>query len=214
MTDQVFTEKLSQAQTPEALAELANELIEDSLGKKVTALKAFLKQFDLLLDKGLDPNVLIEGNSCIDALQYGYSPYHLDAAKMVFERYGLPTVLGDMGLSFIQEVRAKLDYNYYDSEFVTKLYLLCCAYDTSGEETGLTFSDKLYPEMFHPFQVFISAYDLEEDSVSLTLSPAIFKDIHRFDHAVEMEEQKEGYFSCWRLHIFDKKTKIEVAVYH
>ena len=211
MEQLIFESKLSHAQTPEALAELAAELIEDSLEKKPTALKVFLKQLEVLLDKGIDPNMTIDNTTFIYDLQYGYTRYHLDAAKMIFDRCGLPTVLDDEGLTFMQYIRSKMDYNYFGCDYIVKLYLLCCAYDTTGEPNGLTFRKHLYAEMFDPHKCYISAIDAE---TPLTLSPAIFKNIHRYEHTVEMKKQKRGYYGCWALHIFDKKTRIEVATYY
>ena len=210
MTNQEFSAKLAQASSPFLLAQLTEEMIEDSFGKEddVPALEAFLEQISLLLDAGLDPNVVVDEVSCIWELQYGYTRYHLDAAKRIFDRCGLPTVLDDDMCTFFGYIRSKLDYNYYNCEYLVKLYLLCCAY--TAEETGLQFSPNLYAKMFDPLGDFTS---VREGDVPLHLTPEIFKDIHRFDFSVEMLPQEKNCYGCWRLHIFEKESKIEVAAY-
>ncbi len=69
-------------------------------------------------------------------------------------------------------------------------------------------SENLFKEMFE--SVYRSILD---GNTKLDLTPEIFKDIERYDFCVEMDEQKQGYYGCWKLHIFDKKSKIEVASY-
>lgn len=210
MLKREFSEKLSHANTPYLLACLAEEVIEDALDKKDGAvLDAFVEQISQLLDAGLDPNVKVEETSCIYCLQYGDTDRHLDAAKMIFERCGLPSVTDDEGLTFFNYIRSKLDYNYYDCEYIVKLYLLCCAY--TQEETYIRFSENLCAEMFDPSRCYTSASD---DNTPISLSTKIFKDIHRFDFCVEMLPQEKGYYGCWRLHIFDKESKIEIATYY
>lgn len=210
MTNQEFSAKLAQATSPLPLAQLTEEVIEESLGKEdnLPALIVFLDQISQLLDAGLDPNIIVDEVSCIYELQYGYTDYHLDAAKRIFDRCGLPTVSDDDGLTFIGYIRSKMDYNYYNCEYIVKLYLLCCAYTT--EETGLRFSPNLYAEMFDGCYCYTS---FRKGNSPLHLTAEIFKDIHKFDFSVEMLPQEEGCYSCWRLHIFEKESKIEVATY-
>lgn len=210
MTSQEFSSKLAQATSPILLAQLTEEVIDDSLGKEddIPALKIFLDQISQLLDAGLNPNIIVDEVSCIYELQYGYTDYHLDAAKQIFDRCGLPTALNDEDLTFFDYIRSKMDYNYYNCEYIVKLYLLCCAYTTG--ETYLQFSPNLYAEMFDPRISYCSSIDAR---TPLHLSAEIFKDIHKFDFSVEMLPQEKGYYGCWRLHIFEKTSKIEVATY-
>ena len=210
MTNHDFLEKLSCAKSPLILAQLAEEVIQDSLDEKTDLqLKEFVHQIQLLLDHGLNPNIVIDETLCISDLQYGYTSYHLDAAKLIFDLWGLPSAKDEEEeLSFIDLIRTKIDYNYYNDDYLVKLYLLCCAYTT--EETYLTFSPNLYEEMFDPCACYTSATNKH---TPLQLTAEIFKDIHKFDFSVEMLPQKKGYAGCWQLHIFDKESKIEVATY-
>lgn len=211
MTNQEFSTKLAQATTPLLLAKLAEDVIEESLDNRdnIPALQNFLEQIRQLLDAGLNPNIIVDETLCVFDLQYGYTSYHLDAARMIFDRCGLPGIKTDDGEeSFFSWIATKLNYNYYNCEYIVKLYLLCCAYTT--EETYLHFSPNLYAEMFDPCACYTS---VQETHTPLYLTAEIFKDIHKFDFSVEMLPQKKGHAGCWRLHIFEKESKIEVATY-
>ena len=211
MTNQEFSAKLAQANTPLLLARLAESVIEESLAKEdnLPALQDFVDRIRLLLDADLDPNIIVDETFCVDGLQYGYTDYHLDAAKMIFDRCGLPHAETEDGdESFFSWIRSKVDYNYYNCEFMVKLYLLCCAYTT--EETYLQFNQNLCREMFDPRACYTSG---NEACTPLQLTAEIFKEIHRFDFSVEMLPQETGHYGCWRLHIFDRESRIEVATY-
>jgi hypothetical protein len=53
---------------------------------------------------------------------------------------------------------------------------------------------------------------LRPECKKLTLTPAIFKEIEKYDFSVEMLEQEISH-PKWVIHIFDKESKIEVARY-
>ena len=213
MTDREFEERLQKANTPQEIALLTHDAIEDAIDWEAgeQEKKLFVVRIRKLLDKGLDPNVKVEDSPCIWGLQYGCSDYVLDAARMIFEQCGLPTAKDDEGEDFVGHLESNISYNYYCDSFAVKLYLLCCAY--GYQDANLHFSPNLYQEMFDHTAPYASSAYLREGSQPLQLTPEIFKNIRRFDHMVEMLPQQKGYYGCWRLHIFEKHSKLEVATY-
>lgn len=209
MTMELFEARLRAADTPLLLAKLAYEIIEDSLYEESPeAMQEFLCQISRLLDAGLDPDFVIDDAPCVWNLQYGYTDYHLDAAKLVFDRHGLPYAKVEDDVSdFFSWIGSKLDYNYYDCDFIVKLYLLCTAYTT--EETYIRFEEHLCPEMFESS----SSFHCSESSVPFHLTPEIFKDIHQFDYMIEWLPPQNGQRSAWKLHIFHKASHIKIATY-
>lgn len=124
-----------------------------------------------------------------------------------FENCGIPTVVDEDGDTFFSYIRSKIDYNYYNCEFLVKLYLLCCAY--TDEETYLRMEENLYEEMFEDSE-YISSFD---GKIPFNPTPKIFKDIEKYDYCIEMTEQKDGCYGCWKLIIYDKKSRIKVATF-
>lgn len=212
MTDEKFYAELDAAKTPKKLAELGITVMEESLGIYGNKENLY-ERFEIMLEKGLDPTMEINEESVMNWLIYGYSDVHLDVAKMIFDKIGVPEIIGfdDEYISFEKELMWRIDFDCYTCEYDVKLFLLALAYTEPLEY--LQFNENLYKEMFSQMS-YTSRKDISEESEPLVLTQEIFKDIHRFDYTIEMLEQKENFYGCWRLRIFDKKTKIEVAVYH
>lgn len=165
-----------------------------------------------LLDNGWDPNRPVGDSLPVFDLQYGYTDAHLEAAKMIFDRHGLPAAeIDGSTCSFFGWIGTKIDYNYYNSDFLVRMYLLCCAY--TDEETFLHFNPNVYVEMLDQNCCYTSSVCLSPDSHPLILTPEIFKHFDQFDFMVEMLPQERGQCGCWKLHIFDRESKIEVATY-
>ncbi len=203
MTKAEFENKLSQCVDEKDITVLADEVFDEiSMGLDIILAKSFVKQ---LLDKGLNPEGQPEEDEpwvCINSLVYAYNDEVLDIAKMIFEKCGVPK-------DFFEFIRTKVDYNYYNVPYVVKLYLLSAAYLWETEETYIKINDNLYEEMFNPGSCYTS---LHPDYKKIKLTPAIFKEIKKYDFSVEMLQQ-ELYTSKWVIHIFDKESKIEVARY-
>ena len=70
-------------------------------------------------------------------------------------------------------------------------------------------SENLYEEMFDPLCVYTSQ---EEGFRKCSLTPAIFRDIGKFDFMVEMLPQ-QAHRGNWVIRIFDRESRIEVAQY-
>lgn len=198
-----FHNKLSACSTEKDLAVLADEVFEAiNDGMDVSLAKSFVQQ---LLDKGLNPESQPEENDdwiCINSLAYAYNDDVLDIARMIFNRCGVPK-------SFYSFIGTKIDYNYYNVPYVVKLYLLASSYLWENEDTYIKMSENLYEEMLNPLESYTS---LRPECKKITLTPAIFKEIEKYDFSVEMLEQEIGH-PKWVLHIFEKESRIEVARY-
>ena len=198
-----FEKKLSRCVSKKDITVLADEVFEAiNDGMDIALAKSFVQQ---LLDNGLDPAGQPEDNDpwiCINSFAYSYNDDVLDIARMIFERCGVP-------VDFFSFIGTKIDCNYYNVPYVVKLYLLAAAYLWESEETYIRMSENLYEEMLDPL---ISYTSPRPEHKKLTLTPAIFKEIEKYDFSVEMLDQNINH-PKWVIHIFDKKSKIEVAQY-
>ena len=70
----------------------------------------------------------------------------------------------------------------------------------------------LYPEMFSSGIQYTSTFDLHEGSRPLKPDYKVFRNFENIDFCIEMTEQERGYYGCWKMHIFDKKSKLELAI--
>lgn len=202
MTKDDFDIRLSQCAGEKDITILASDVFEAICdGLDIALAKSFVQQ---LLEKGLNSKGQIEENDdwiCINDLAYADNDDVLAIARMIFDKCGVPS-------EFYSFIGAKIDYDYYNVSHVVKLYLLASAYLWETEETYIKMSDNLYEEMFtsHCYT------SLQKDCKKLTLTPAIFKEIEKYDFCVEMLEQ-EICIPKRVIHIFDKESKIEVARY-
>ena len=210
ITETIFEKRLEEANDKQSLAQLAEDVLEQSLNNKSQA-KLLYNRFEKMLDKGLDINTVVDEISCISLIQYGFTDYHLKTARLIFDRFGLPTVKDDGGKTLLEWIESKVMYNYYNDDFTVKLYLLCLSY-TDGENELLKMSENLYPEMFSDGIQYTSTFDLHKGSQPLKRDYKLFRNFENIDFCIEMTEQVKGYYGCWKMHIFDKKTKLELAV--
>lgn len=210
MTTKEFQNRISCESSENGLAQLAYDVIEDSLGEPDTREEVMLlpKRISSLLDSGLNPNVLVDGEVCISGLQYGYTGRHLYALKLILEKCGAPTALDNENVTFLDTIQSRITIDYYNFPPVVRMFLLTAAY--SEEDIGIRMSPNLDKAMFDNIWPYISSDDSQGH---LVLEKSIFKNIRKYDFCVEMQEQKKGYIGCWRLHIFDIKNRIEVATY-
>ena len=112
-------------------------------------------------------------------------------------------------LEFLQ---SKVDYSDYNSDYIVRLFLLLGAY--SDSIATLKMSENLYQEMFDEETNYCGAIDIHKESSPIQLDHKVFKNTNFYDWCIEMEEQKNGYYGCWHMHIFDKKSKVKIATYH
>lgn len=203
MTRSEFESKLSLCADEKDITALADEVLEEIIdGLDIALAKSFVKQ---LLDHGFDPAAQPEENDpwiCINSIAYVYNDEVLDIARMIFDKCGVP-------IEFFSFLGRKVDFNYYNVPYVVKLYLLSAAYLWETEETYIKMNDNLYEEMFNPLFTYTS---LRQEYKKLTLTPAVFREIEKYDFSVEMLEQ-EICTPKWVIHIFDKESRIEVARY-
>lgn len=203
MNNEEFKTRLTQCNKEKDITILSDEVFEAiNDGMDISLAKSFVQQ---LLDKGLNPEGQPDENDdwiCINSLAYAYNDEVLDIARMIFDKCGVPT-------EFHSFLGTKIDFNYYNVPYVVKLYLLASSYLWEHEETYIKMSENLYEEMFNPMYSYTS---LRPECKKLTLTPAIFKEIEKYDFSVEMLQQEVGK-PKWLIHIFDKENKIEVARY-
>ena len=203
MDKKEFENRLSFCSSEKDLIILADDVFEAiNDGLDITLAKSFVQQ---LLDKGLNPGSQPEENDpwiCINSLAYAYNDDVLDIARMIFDKCGVP-------IEFYSFIATKIDFNYYNVPYVVKLYLLASSYLWEQEETYIRMNENLYEEMFNPMYSYTS---LRPEYKKLKLTPAIFKEIEKYDFSVEMLPQEIGK-PKWVIQIFDKESKIEVARY-
>ena len=202
-----FIHKLETAKQDGQLAKLADEVLTEQSDYSMLPV-----QMEMLIEAGLSENDTYEGEPWFWWLMYCHeTKYHLSAAKIIFEWLDIFKIKCD-GENFFEFLQSKIDYSDYDSPYLVKLFLLSCAYVDSV--SGLKMVENLYPEMFERDINYAGSVDLRENSKPFKLDASIFKDVDRFDFCVEMEEQKPGYYGCWHMFIYDKKSKLVVARYH
>ena len=202
MNEREFIEKLSFCHSKNQLNKLADEvLFALNDGLLVETCKKYIK---ILLDKGYDPNVCLSEDECsLDGIFYFFNEAGLDIAKMIFDKCGVPS-------SFYAFIGTRIDYNYYNVPSVVKLYILASAYLYKEEETYIKMNENLYEEMFAHDSQYTS---FNSNCEKLNLTPEIFKNIERYDYMIEMFPQNVGDCGAKCIHIYDKKSRIEVARY-
>lgn len=209
-----FEARLAQCQTERELAVLADTVLEELAEEDCEAdnfpeqtvdwakYRYFIQQ---LLERGLNPAVAPEEDeerTCIDYLMYVYDDAVLEIARMIFEKCGVPT-------KFNGYLGSKMDLNQYDCPQTVKLYLLASAYLWETEETYLQMNENLCVEMFHGGYLWMWP---EQDEHRLELTPAIFKEIEKYDFSVEYLPRTD-HRAKWMFHIFEKESRIEIAKY-
>ena len=200
MNAEEFERKLAVCSDENELANLAEEVCDALLsGLKVPLAKQFIAR---LLESGLKITAESENSGFLEPLMYVYNQKALEIARMLFEKIGVPDQL-------FTHLQFKVDFDCYNEPYVMKLYLLAAAYVWETKETYIKMSENLYEEMFDPQECYTT---LESKHKKCTLTPAIFKKIEKYDFMVEMLPQKISRPERV-IHIFDKKSKIEVAIY-
>jgi len=200
MNAEEFEKKLAMCDDENDLADLAKEVCDSLLsGLKVPLAKQFIAR---LLESGLKITTESENSGFLDSLMYVYNQKALEIARMIFEKIGVPD-------SLFARLQFKVDFDCYNAPYVMKLYLLASAYVWETKETYIKMSDNLYEEMFDPSKCYTA---LEKEHTKCILTPVIFKKIEKYDFMVEMLPQKISRPERV-IHIFDKESKIEVAIY-
>lgn len=195
--------------TKEQLAEIAISLSEDcfceyrdAVDEKIENVTPdhlhsnyLLNSLQMLLDNGLDPNVYIgkyEENVMWE-LQYVDAPNIAAAAmRLMLENGADPNrIVPSEKESIFQYIDFKVSYDSYTHEdfFTVQCWLVLMAYGGcwSNGEIPLTM---------------LNGNDVE-----------IFKEFENFDYWLETLPKEPGHYGCWIMHIFDTRTKEEVARY-
>lgn len=178
-----FEERLFQSKSKRDLAVLAY----DCIWSDHEEYHLLPYRISRLLDAGIDINDF----ACDDEpwtweLLFTPTKYHLKAAKIIFERNGVPDAVCD-GESFFDYLNSAIRFDSYSNSYRVRLFLLVCAYMENSPSCLKMMNDN---------------------------NVEILKYIDKFDYCVEFEKQASGFYGCWKMHIFDRKSKIEVAQYY
>lgn len=219
MKNTEFQQRLEKAVTDDEITALAFDVFRSvEFGDPEDELKIMPEQIGVLLDHGLDPDRLLdngEDESCALFLEFGYTDSHLDAAKLIFERCGIPHDCDeddpDSNYTLMSRIGTKIDYNYFGCDYAVKLYLLCSAY--SDEENYLQFNQNLTEKVLQECYTQPPMYAHKQEDGSYLLTTEIFKDIHSYDYTIEFLPKQPNRNASWRIHIYHKESHIEVAVY-
>lgn len=202
MNEKEFNSKLEKCTDEKDITQLADELFEEIIvDLDIVTAKKFVQQ---LLDKGFNPSAHLEEDDdwiSINHLAYAYNDEMFEIVRMIFDNYSVPD-------EFYSFIGSKVDYNYYNVPYVVKLYLLASSYIWESEETYIKMSENLYEEMFDVSAQYTS---LMPKYKKLELTPAIFREVEKYDICVEMLTQEVGMQNRV-IHIFDKESRIEVAI--
>ena len=130
-------EKLNTVKTPEDMAALINDWLEDSLSEdEPSYLASYLTEAAKL---GICPvPKLSDGKFYAHLLPWGGTKSHLEAARVIFSNFGVPKTEGESFLDTLWE-RAKAE----QSDYLLSLYLM--ASSRSGEENHImSLSRRMY----------------------------------------------------------------------
>ena len=193
--------------TAEELAELAADFTEKCFGEYHDALDPeiesvfienmhsnyIINAIGLLLDFGLDPNTIVDDENAMWNTMWIDAPnVAASVMKLLLEKGGDPNHrIRAEEESLFEFIAFKVSYDEYTYEYfyTVQCWLVLMAYGgcwRNGE---------------------IPITMLGENSVE------IFKDIEKFDYEIEPLPQEPGKYGCWTMHIFNKETNEEVAVY-
>lgn len=219
MKNAEFQQRLEKAVTDDEITALAFDVFRSvEFGDPEDELKIMPEQIGALLDHGLDPDRLLdngEDESCAFFLEFGYTDSHLDAAKLIFERCGIPhdcnELAPDERLSLMTHLGSKMDFDRYGDDYVVKLYLLCSAY--SDTENYLQFNQNLTEKVLQECYAQPPMYAHKQEDGSYLLTTEIFKDIHSYDYTIELLPKQPNRNVHWHIRIYHKESRIEVAVY-
>lgn len=148
----------------------------------------------LLLWHGLDPNIeTFSGDTALQALQWVNQPnVAADTLRLLLEHGGNPNLQpsGDSETLF-DTVAFRVSYDEYTHNFfhTVQFWLVLMAYGGCWEDGQIPLT------MLNGHEV------------------SIFKEFEHFDYTIESLPEKPHTYGNWIMHIFDKRTGDEVAVY-
>ena len=151
------------------------------------------KAISLLLDFGLNPNTVLNGENVIWKTMWIDVPnIAASVMKLLLENGGNPNhYLDNSGENLFEYIAFKVSLDEYthDYFYTFQCWIILMAY-------GGCWRDGRIPITM-----------LGENTVD------VFKDFEKFDYEIEQLPQKPGKYGCWRMHIYNIDTKEEVAIY-
>lgn len=152
-----------------------------------------LRMISLLLQYGLDPNVTIDEDNALWGAMYIDAPnVGASVMRLLLEHGGDPNHCTPEDPETIFEyINFKVSYDEYTYEWLhtVQCWLVLMAH-------GACWDDGKIPLTM-----------LNENSVE------IFKNFEKYTYTIEYLPQEPNKYGCWIMHIYDKETYEEVAVY-
>ena len=192
--------------TKEELAEIANYFTDhcfceyrDALNPEIDEITLenmssnyIIDAISLLLEFGLDPNVIVNDENALDNAQWIDAPdVGATVMRMLLENGGDPNLwIPTEPETLFEYVAFKVSYDECAEYFnIFQCWLVLMAYGGcwSNGEIPITM--------------------LGGKTVD------IFKNFELFDYAIEQLPKEPGKYGLWRMHIYNIETKEEVAVY-
>lgn len=148
---------------------------------------------NLLLEAGLDPNTVVNDDNAIWNAMYIDAPnVAASVMRLLLEEGGNPNhIIPAEGESLFENIDFCVSYDEYTHKYfhTVQCWLVLMAYGACWPDGGI------------PITM------LGDNSIE------IFKEFERYDYEIEPLPQEPNKFGCWIMHIFDKETREEVAVY-
>lgn len=197
----------SQELSKEELARIAISLTDDCFGEYRDALDPKIQGFSVenmhsqyllnalqtLLDFGLNPNTIVDDENVMWNLQWVDAPNIGAAAlRLMLENGGNPNHrIPAEHETLFEDIAFEVSYDMYTHEYfhTVQCWLVLMAY-------GGCWDDGNIPLTMH-----------EGCKVEM------FKDFELFDYTIEPLPQDPKKYGCWIMHIFNKQTNQEVALY-
>lgn len=152
-----------------------------------------VKAIEVLLEFGLDPNTISNDNNAMWNTMWIDTPnVAASVMKLLLEKGGNPNhIIPAEGESLFEYIAFKVSYDEYTHKYfhTVQCWLVLMAYGACWRNGKI------------PITM------LGKNSVE------IFKEIERYDYEIEPLPQEPGKYGCWIMHIYDKETNEEVAVY-
>lgn len=150
-----------------------------------------LESLQQLLNHGLDPNVCVgeDADNVMWDLQFVDTPnIGASAMRLLLENGADPNLkLPPEEESVFDWLDFAVSYDSYTYVYMVQCWLVLMAYGGCWEDGKIPLT-------------MLNGNTMD-----------IFKNFERYDYSIEMLPQEPGYFGCWIMHIFDKRTKEEVA---
>ena len=148
---------------------------------------------NLLLEFGLDPNVIVRDENVLwNAMDINAPNVAASVMKLLLENGGDPNhIIPAERESIFEYIAFKVSYDEYTHKYfhTVQCWLLLMAYGACWRNGEIPIT-------------MLGGNPVE-----------IFKEFEKYDYKIEPLPQETGKYGCWIMHIFNRETKEEVAIY-